>query len=678
MIGASLLSVGCVSTPGEWEPAVLSISPGSAQVGKRLQVVIGGNGFVLKPSVSLAGTPPGSLEGALTAEIGGLALEELVLVSEHELSGVLPAGLPVGTFDVVVTNGFGKRAALLGGFVIADGRDGGSGDAGSDAGFTDAGDADAGDADAGDADAGFTDAGDADAGFTDAGDADAGFTDAGSMDAGSMDAGSMDAGSMDAGSMDAGSMDAGSMDAGSMDAGRTDAGADAGEILTVFIDPFGDGTTGTFVFGYRGKVYVGPNRSGAQAVRFDPSGADLENVSFAFTRDVTGHVSANASPPPYPSIGTSGCTANTPACGPDNENGRGLFFETQFADAGWLGVAGAKSSAGMSYAYFTSETGTPLNFSYVDLSALLGAGTRELSSAQSLGGRTYLGFGGTAGSKRPSLVVLLVPPAAPGIDASAAQAIDLGADLMPGLNMGGASTNNIMVDAIGSLNDRLYLGAFGGWMRSTVSNPRSFGAGPADWAGCTPSVAAYAVKTSTTTTLGADLEPADRAVPGFASYGGRLYAARNTTTGPQLWGCNPATTASATECDPGDWYLVAPNTTGDLQLTQFNDPANTKITLLRASTTHLYVGFNNLVRGAVVLRSLALTPSTRADFTGASDCAATQYPATCRGFGGNGFGSGLLVNRIIDSVIFSAPTTDYLFVVAGNGVAAARVLRLGP
>ena len=157
--------MGCVSPHGDWEPAVLSVTPGGAQEGERLQVVIRGNGFVLKPSVSLTGSPPGTLEGATTAEIGGLALVELVVVSEHELRGVLPAALPAGTFDVAVTNGFGKRAALVGGFVIADRRDGGSGDAGIDAGDADAGDADAGDADAGDADGGFTDAGFIDAGF---------------------------------------------------------------------------------------------------------------------------------------------------------------------------------------------------------------------------------------------------------------------------------------------------------------------------------------------------------------------------------------------------------------------------------------------------------------------------------------------------------------------------------
>ena len=49
----------------------------------------------------------------------------------------------------------------------------------------------------------------------------------------------------------------------------------------------------------------------------------------------------------------------------------------------------------------------------------------------------------------------------------------------------------------------------------------------------------------------------------------------------------------ATQCDPGDWSLIAANSSGDTQLSQFNNPNNTHISLLAATQTHLYVGFDN-------------------------------------------------------------------------------------
>ncbi|MDP3154575.1 MAG: hypothetical protein Q8N23_17990 [Archangium sp.] len=542
----------------------------------------------------------------------------------------------------------------------------GSPDGGADAGAVDAGSTE----DAGAVDAGSID----DAGAADAGSAeDAGAADAGAVDAGAADAGAVDAGAADAGAVDAGAVDAGAVDAGAVDAGAVDAGAEA---RTLFADPFGDGTTATFVVGYRSKVYVGPNKTGAGAIRFDPDGTSPESISFAFQRDSIGNSSANTSSSPYPSIGATGCTANSAGCGPDNENGRALFFAAEVADAGWLGVAGAKTGQNFSYVYLTPDSDAVLDFRYVDVSSSVGGGTCILSSATTLAGRLYLGLGGSSGGRRPGLLALSAAPPSPGLDPTSAQLVDLDADKMPGIANGGGAGNDIMVDAMGVLNDRLYLGAYGGWVRSTVATPRSFALNASDWAACTPTDAAYAAKTSTTTTKRADLEPADRAIPAFATYAGRLYVARNTTLGPQLWGCDPATSGSATDCDPGDWTLVAPNTVGDTQLTQFNDVGNTRITLLQATASHLFVGFNNTVRGVVTFRSVSLSPQTRADFTGRGDCAATQYPLSCDGYGTSGLGVG--ASRVYSSVVLPFAGSDFLYVAAGNGTTAAKIIRVDP
>jgi pectate lyase len=142
-------------------------------------------------------------------------------------------------------------------------RDGG-GDAGSSA---DAGSGDAGRSDSGTPDSGAADAGGADAGSPDAGSSDAGSSDAGSSDAGSSDAGSSDAGGSDAGTADAGGLDSGTGDAGQSDAGSTDAGIDAGPLVPIPIEGFGEDTVGGWQPGYTSYVVTTLANDGAGSLR---------------------------------------------------------------------------------------------------------------------------------------------------------------------------------------------------------------------------------------------------------------------------------------------------------------------------------------------------------------------------------------------------------------------------
>jgi hypothetical protein len=594
-----------------------SVIPASAQVGTPVAVVIRGSGFLARAVERLTGAPL-EVDDVITVQVGDLTLSDTVRVSSEELHATVPGSLPVGAYDVTVINAYGRAATRSGGFRVETlmVSDGGAG----------------------------------------------GGT----------------AGGGTAGGGTAGGGTAGGGTAGGGTAGGGTAGGGV-EISPLFTDPFGDATTGTFVFGHDGQVYVGPNKSGAGVMRFNPDGTSPQTIALSIPRDMTGNSASNTATPPYTSVGTLGCAHNTQACGPDNEDGRALFIEATIADAGWLVAGGAKVGQSMQYVYMSSDTGTLLGLRYVDLSSNVGAGTCQLSSAISLADRVYLGFGGTAGARRPGLVVLTVAPLAPGLDPSATEAIDLKAEQLPNINNDGGATNNIMLDAMGVLNGRLYLGAYGGWVRSTVATPGpAGGAGSADWADCTPTAAAYGAKTSTTTTKRSELEPADKALPAFAEYGGRLYAARNTTTGPQLFACAPALSGTTTDCDPGDWSLVAPNSTGDPQLTQFNDAANTRITLLQSTPAALYVGFNNATSGVVVFRSSAAAPASRADFTGRFGCTAALYPASCQGYGGDGLGAGPTLTHIYDSVALAFMGNSYLYVAAGDGTAPVRVLRVEP
>jgi hypothetical protein len=70
-------------------------------------------------------------------------------------------------------------------------------------------------------------------------------------------------------------------------------------------------------------------------------------------------------------------------------------------------------------------------------------------------------------------------------------------------------------------------------------------------------------------------------------------------------GCHPA---EARDRDAGDWVLVAANGRRDAQLSQFDNPNNTRLTLLAVNGGHLYVGFDNAVEGVTVYRSAVDVP----------------------------------------------------------------------
>ncbi|AKJ04526.1 Flagellar hook-length control protein FliK [Archangium gephyra] len=457
------------------------------------------------------------------------------------------------------------------------------------------------------------------------------------------------------------------------------------EVEKLLDNPLGDGTPFAQVLGYDGRVYLGPNKGGTGGVSVDLEGLAGQSFGFFLHKDTSGNVSQNTSAAPYPSIGKVGCRVNTPECGPDNEDGRGLFFSGRVGTQEWLGIGGGKSGGDLDYVYLGQDT-DDLNTMYlrhVDLSALLGGNTRGFSSAFFFRDRLYLGFPDTGGSRPYLLVVKRFPTVDPGYDAvSGTEVENLRADNMPGIGGGGTPKNTAtvqMIDTLAGFNDRLYVVNNGGCVRSTTPTPRSYSSFPGDWASCTPSLTDWSSRLGRTTTKTADLEPADRAVPQLAVFQGKLYLARNTTSpagvrGPQLFVCGPERTGSTTDCDPGDWSLVAPNSTGDTLLTQFNDPDNVSLSLLVATANALYVGFDNASRGVVLLRAPTAAPVSRDDFKGREGCSAAQFPSTCEGLAGNGLGAG--ATRIFDGKVLGASTGERIYLTAGNGVGPAGLYRL--
>ena len=457
----------------------------------------------------------------------------------------------------------------------------------------------------------------------------------------------------------------------------------------VQVDPFADGVAFTSAVAYRGRVYLGPNADGTRAVGMDQDGVRPDDLAFRFRKDtqkLTGSRSSNAAGAPFPSIGFAGCRENSYQCGPDNEDGRARFAAGSFGGTEWLMIGGSRSGGGLDYVYMSRDDDATLDMKYVDLGqALEGTSARSFSALGFLEGRAYLGVPISGGARRPELLALLRAPAetAEGLDArgngtgacnpSAHDVCNLAAHRMPGIGAAGSPANparTVGIDFVGEFNGKLYLGNNGGLVRATVQQPLDYESSPAHWVSITPSAPEYRAKPSLTTDKTVDLEPSDRAWSRMAVFNGHMYLGRNTPEGPQLWRCDPERVsgpapATVQDCDAGDWVLVSSNGKGDGQLSQFDNPNNTRLTLLAVNGGSLYVGFDNAVDGAVVYRSAVEVPASRSDFTGQGGCLAAM--AGCAGLGGNGFGQRSANTRLGEAVTLADGERAFLYVPVSGG-----------
>ena len=473
-----------------------------------------------------------------------------------------------------------------------------------------------------------------------------------------------------------------------------------------------ESTTFSSLFSYQNQIWLGPSGDGSNAVHANPDGSAPLTANWQFELDTaSGYTATNSayqggSPPACLTIGYTGCAQNSTACGPDNEGGRGLFFSGTIGGTEWLFVSGSRAGLNNTHFLYLTNPTLPLvngrlDFLYLNLKNTVGGATNAVSSALVNNGRLYLGMSDTGGGAPLLNEVRNLPAAVPGLNANAVatDAVNLQARYMPYLGVSGANPNpllltpgaTVLLDTVATFGvspgDALYVANNGGWLRSKVSVPAACTSGGcADWVVTTPSAPAYAAKTSLTVSpfnKNRDFEPADKAVPAIVPFGGRLFAARNTTAGPQLWSCNPTGNTSAgpanTQCNPGDWTLVAANSSStapfpDGNLTQMQNPNNTAITLLAAAGGYLYVGYNNATDGLELYRTANPGVSNRSEFVGSGNCNNGTLP--CEGLGGKGLGAG--VTRIFDSRALTFSGAAYLYLAAGTGSGAVSVYRVTP
>lgn len=357
-------------------------------------------------------------------------------------------------------------------------------------------------------------------------------------------------------------------------------------------DPFGDGSTFGYLADFNSQVYIGPNMKGNSAARFGYTGSNPQTLGFSFAIDNNpsgGGTKLNTHSGPFYSIGHSGCTPNVNtidiACGPDNENGRGIFSTGTLGGTKYLFLAGARTTDDGSgnyhfdYIYYTSDTSTTLNFKYIDMGTITGTVTAGTSALVTFNDRLYGGFGkiSTGTSNVPDFGrINFAPTTGEGTECTAGNNCDatdgsggrrIRIERMPHFG-GNNGTNNqnyariVGVDSLFVFNNRLYAanGGYpqvnrdGGIIRSNNALPAPCSASNTcpDWTEIAPRSNPLWYNSPTNNRFSLelskfyDLIPADRAFPQFAEFNGRLYVTRNVciTTNGTLTGV--ATSVSTT------------------------------------------------------------------------------------------------------------------------------------
>lgn len=447
----------------------------------------------------------------------------------------------------------------------------------------------------------------------------------------------------------------------------------------LLVDPFGDGSASVQLLEHREELHSGANRLGNMAFRIGEGGG-ARALSFRFAKDrmPAGATSDHAGAEPTTGLGFAGCVEDV-SCGPDNESGPALLASVQAAGRQWLVVGGARASGELRYVYVASDASARLRWQYVDLSALVGGGTRALSAATSASGRVYLGFTDVSDPRPHALSLLRFPSEGrAGLDPSTDDrgacdganhdACTLAAEELPGVALGNSASIQ-RLDFLESVEGLLHLGNNGGLARSTTPLPRDAVSAPQDWLDITPSSPAFAAKTSVRSKGPLESASAQRAWSPLVRLAGRLYLARNTVDGAQLWRCEPWASPPLATCEASEWSLIAGEVGGDPDRTAFGDGDNLAIGLLASTAGTLWVGFDNASTGVQLFRSITDSPASVEDFAGANGCVAGVEG--CQGIGGNGLGAPASRRRFFSAAVVAGD----LYVAVGDGLLPVSVFR---
>lgn len=417
----------------------------------------------------------------------------------------------------------------------------------------------------------------------------------------------------------------------------------------VVVDPIDEGTNDfSMLVKYKGRIYLGPADADNAIFRMKPDGSSPEIVTFIFHGEA-------------PLLDTF-----TLDPGPDSETG------IDYIASGFIGGSeylffGPSKGGNLNYIYYTTDTGSQIDFDYININVFSTGNTRGVNSMAVFNNNLYIAFsdGSPLPGQKPILLKLINIVQNPilGLDV-----FNLQADDMPRIGNYGTPPNGAVIvgiDVMKVYNNRLYianggnnaLDSDGGIVRTTTNNPGDYVGFPGDWSDITPvaNTVWYNIPSNDRFSLELSsynkLIPAQRAFPAMAEFNGNLYIARNTTGisgGPQLW-----------KYDGAIWSLVADNGTG---ITNMSVAGNTQITLLVANGDRLYMGFDNLVTGVQVFRTKSgvTDPSAASDFEMVSSA---------------GLGDGLNNKSIFHGLSISDGDIDYLWVLCGKTAGKLRLYR---
>jgi hypothetical protein len=408
----------------------------------------------------------------------------------------------------------------------------------------------------------------------------------------------------------------------------------------VIVDPINEGSTNfSMLASYKGRIYIGPSGADNAVFRLKPDGSNPEIISFVFHG--------------------SGTDTNTLNPGPDGEEGINYISGGTIGGTEYLFFGPFKTPNGseIDYIYYTTDSGSTIEFDNLYVSSYLGIATKSVSSMIVFNDNLYVGCPNRntlLGQQKPYFIKLQ--------SLSPVTGINLRAFDMPRIGIyGGNTAEKLGIDSMAVYNDKLYIangggstiGGDGGILRSTNNDPGDYGTSPADWEDITPAgETEWNAVTSDRFSLELSrverLIPADKAFPAMVVFNGKMYIARNTTDGSQLW-----------KYDGTSWLMTADNGSG---ITDMGNIKNSSITLLVVNGDRLYLGYDNDSDGVQVWRTAAgvTDPVFQTDFE----------PVSTDGLGDPGNN-----RRIYHGLSMADGGLDYLWLLTGKDSGIVSVFR---
>jgi hypothetical protein len=115
----ALLGAGCSESEPE-SPRPLQVQPDHGSSDKASPVTISGQGFSPLVRVDYCNKKRSSVSTAFGASLGPHALQQVTFQNHQRLTALVPAGLPAGTYDLIIVDPRGRRGELADAFRISD------------------------------------------------------------------------------------------------------------------------------------------------------------------------------------------------------------------------------------------------------------------------------------------------------------------------------------------------------------------------------------------------------------------------------------------------------------------------------------------------------------------------------------------------------------------------------